>query len=1688
MKSPNIESLDSICNSYKVFPSPVVPLRDDLDLVPVPEIPVPEIPVPESLKLSPESSESVPINLRRINLVQLEPVPAMNLPIKINGVETTALLDTGAHVTLMRKSVADQLGIPVCASEKVDISGVGGARYRTLGLVEVSVVIHGIRMRPSHIHVVDNNCIDFPVFLGSDFFKINHLNVNSKKRTLIQVDSSTGARWVIYVDPPFHSCHLVCYNIPCVATKDVTLDSNIPEKIPVSWKLPGELDSGYDCPKCMADNITYVYDGEIVDNHLKKKIVGFTGCLGPCDSQSFILVSRVVPQVEHVKKGDIMGTISTLVEVPIEEFSSVNTVTPVQSEMVDSTTPSQCTSWSLNRIKENMKLGPDLTPEQEAAVYTMLFTRKAVLSTGDGDVGKVISGRHHIDLYDDTPIYQRPRRFPDPVADTIEEQCQELNALDIIEPSMSPWSSPVVPVRKPDGSIRLCIDYRKLNLVTIPDRFPMPNLTDAIYSLHGVTYFTTLDLVRGYYQLPVDPESREYTAFSTCRGHWQFKRMPFGLRNAPAAFQRQMQAVLMEFPHARVIVYIDDILIMETDFQKHLDLVQKVLSTLEHHGIKIKPAKCAWFQDKVKFLGHLVTRTGVSKLPEYIKKVEDFPQPTTVRQLREFLGLVNFQRKFAAGAAEIGRPLYSKTGGNGKKKLQWNDEMDQSFKKLKQIMSQEIELAFPDYSEAACPLELYVDASGHGVGACLCQNQNAQFRIIAYDSTSFNDTQKRYSVIERELAAIRWGVKTFRAFLYGQSFVLHTDHQPLVYLQNMRLVDSRLARTLEDLSDFDFKIVYTPGCKNGAADALSRLNPTGLENSEVTLLDGSLPAGLQIVTTVPGGGDSMLKSLFLSYQSFFDHQDADLPELPDTAQALRELLIDLLAKDPTKYGLVRGKPVNKLLKLLRYPGQMPIPEVLVAFSEYFKVIVCVHFGGDKPVLYRGISSISNHRIHLQCLAGIHYNPVRENPQYDVQAVYAALQIVACNYTMFVPPVILSPFREEVSLAGVIVPSCEDHDPTSVEESKLVSCNHSISEPGVVVVSVNGLNYCALLDSGAMVNLMCETVLKDHPNILLDVTDVRAVTGIASGHSPILGAVRLGVSLCGDFTDILNVSCAVVSEGTMGNCFILGQSFLSRVDLELDFYDNVVYFDNRLSPMGCSRPLNESGLVYGDLAFVYRTSLESTFISEEDISSDQLGSAQIRKLKDCIVKGISASNIPRNLKLFKRSWNSIQIHNDLVMKRLDAQLVPLVSFEYLLGIVLNTHIQMAHIGAFKLFELIGAHVWHPSLRKMVRDASTTCGVCQKNKPTSRVTLPPTLKIQTQAPFELMAIDLVSLPVTSQGYLGVVVIVDHFSKWLAVAPIKNKRSQTIINLLENNIFPSLLKLPVRMLSDNGPEFSSLEFNDLMERFNIHHIKTTVYKPSSNGAVERVNRTIIAFLRDLISHPSDWPSYLPQAVLIYNNTVHNETKISPAGFLLSREHSVKDVPLVSPETRELWSEGHPQYSAFQVGQSVLRKIHRSGRLNVHKFASKYEGPFKVFKVNDNQVTYELVNPLTGDLIKAHHVQLKVWKEPPGYIITYLNKFPIKVVSELEPIDVQDGREIDFNYDLYASGSGEPSVSTPVVPDNRFSCNSSSSSGSVCSSNLRVSDDSDQFISDLLVVDVPPDNLDDSSEVEVDRSSWQV
>ena len=1503
--------------------------------------------------------------LRRVNHVSLNPKPLIVLKVLIEKSEVEAMLDSGASASLIRRSVAEKLPVVMDVTEQTTVYGYGYTSVSTLGVIVVPICVHGYVCLPLKLRVVDDELIDYDVYLGKEFLVSNNISLNPHRRKLRHVDRETGVQWDYYIRKPGDdNIDMIYSHIPCVSVADVVIDSNFPIEVPVTWNLPG-FESSYICDSCLSRPSNWFYDGEIVSRSLINNIQGHPGIIDGKSGQLVVLVSRISPGEKKIKKGDVIGKLYTLVELTPKEQPNVN--------VIQGSNEREEPEFNLYDIE----LGSHLSENEKEAVYEMLNGVEGVFSKGDSDIGTATIGEHHIKLYDYTPIYQRPRRFPEPVSDEIEKQCQELNALDIIEPSSSPWSSPVVPVRKPDNSIRLCVDYRKLNKVTIQDRFPMPNLSDAVYSLHGVKYFTSLDLVKGYYQLKMAPEDKEYTAFSTAHGHWQFKRLPFGLCNAPASFQRQMQEILRDFPRHQVIVYIDDILILSKELRHHLELVRKVLKTLESHGIKIKPAKCSWFQQKVKFLGHMVSSSGISKLPSYMKRVEEYPKPETVRQLREFLGLINFQRKFAPHCGEIGKPLYSKTGGNGKKRLVWSEEMEKAFESLKELLCQDIELAFPDYSESASPLELYVDASGEGAGAYLSQQQNGEIRVIAFNSTSFNETQRRYSTIEKELVAIRWGVKSFKAFLYGQYFILHTDHQPLVYLHNMKMIDSRLARTLEDLSDFNFDIVYTPGKKNEAADALSRLYPQKLESQE---LNGQLPDGLKVIDLVPGGGDSMVHSLFIAYGHLIDSETSDLDiPFPDNVLTLRSQLVNYLSNNLERFGLKKNKDLNKRLKLMKLAGQLPIQEILLAFAELYHVYVYVYYGSSNPVIYKSSSTSGDRKIYLQCLAGIHYNPVRRTRQYR-EVVNSS---VNCCVIQGVLENLNHPTQDD-NLCEVIEAPLEIPENEDMLQSHVI-CNHSFADPDVRPVVLYERRYCALLDSGAEINLVSQSVIEENPNIEVELDNQENFKGLGSSDNPVSGIAKIPICL-DEAVGFQTFPFAIVPDNMIHHCLLIGMNCLDQYDHEIGTDEKSYYKD-----IFCTSPEPYENPNLSSMFHVFSITLQTDFIPADTVLLNQKNDAEISRVIACLRRGLSKKELPNGLNHFKRSWKTLKLKDGCLFKVYAGVGVPVVSFNYLVDLVLRTHVDMAHIGTFKLYELLVKNLWHPMLRKVVKDACGSCSICQKNKPTAHIVIPPTLKIVTQAPFELMAIDLVSLPTVFQGFVGVLVLVDHFSKWLAVAPIRNKQAKTIVNLLEHQIFPSLLRLPFRILSDNGPEFNSIEFADLMERMNIHHIKTTAYKPSSNGAVERVNRTVIGFLRDLSTHPSDWNTYLPQAIRVYNSTVHKETGLSPASFLLTKEHPVTDQPILSRETRETWLEGHPQYVPFQVYQSVLKKIPVTGRLNVHKFGPKYDGPYEVVYVNPNGVTYELKNLHTHEIVRAHHIQLKPWREPPTYIVDHLKRFPL-------------------------------------------------------------------------------------------------
>ena len=667
---------------------------------------------------------------------------------------------------------------------------------------------------------------------------------------------------------------------------------------------------------------------------------------------------------ETFKKGTYLGRVSTIVETEVNVLENMGNSAEMDEDILQQVDLSH------------------LPLADSSAVRKMLSKCAVVLSRGDDDIGCAGVTEHRIELHDTTPIRQKPRRFPDPVAQEIEKQCQELKSLDIIDYSRSPWSSPVVPIRKPDGTVRLCIDYRKLNKVTKADRFPMPNMTDLVYSLNGTEYFTSLDLVRGYYQVPLHPESRECTAFSTTKNHYEFKRLSFGLKNAPAAFQREMQEVLRGFPTKQVLVYIDDILIMSRSFDEHIALVGSVLATLAEYGIKVKPSKCSWFCSEVVFLGHIVGRHGVRKSEPYMKAVRDFPKPTTVKELRSFLGLANFQRKFVPNCSVLSRPLTSFMGLSDKTKLNWTAEMEESYENLKSALCSAMELAYPDYSADANRMEVSTDASGTGAGACLTQLQNGIVRVISYASTTFSRTQQNYSTIDRELAAIRWALRTFRGFLFGVPFLLFTDHRPLVYMNNIAQRNSRIARTMSELAEFDFEVRYRAGKDNQIADTLSRLTPALPSHPEITT--DTLPDGLTVLTSVEGGGDALPKSLFAVLQH---HRGAHNPSLPAPAcqTELRQQLVNEVLKNLELYASQSDRLSKNKIQLAALPGQLMGDWALRAFTKIYSLDVWVHHGIKYPIIHTSLENPStdpSKRVHLQCISGVHYNPLVENRFYQ----------------------------------------------------------------------------------------------------------------------------------------------------------------------------------------------------------------------------------------------------------------------------------------------------------------------------------------------------------------------------------------------------------------------------------------------------------------------------------------------------------------------------------------------------------------------------------------------------------------------------------------------------------------------------------------------------------------------------------
>lgn len=427
---------------------------------------------------------------------------------------------------------------------------------------------------------------------------------------------------------------------------------------------------------------------------------------------------------------------------------------------------------------------------------------------------------HEIKLKDgSTPFHIRPYRYSYEQCKAVQLQVDEFLEAEIIRPSDSPYASPYILVKKPDGTWRFCVDLRRLNKqVTHQDPYPLPLIEDILGSLGGMSCFSSLDLTAGYYQVRIKESDRWKTAFSTPNGHFEFNRLVMGLNNAPATFMRLMDKTLGHLRGKHCFTYLDDVIVFGRDFSAHNNSLSLVFEELRKANLKMRPSKCRFGQQSLQFLGHVISKDGILPSNDKLLAVSEVKSPKNIKELRAFLGLAGYYRRFVKGFSTIASPLNDLLKADAK--YIWTQTQEDAFTTLKLKLQQPPILA---HFREHLPTLVYTDASGHGLGVVLSQVENKKEHVNAYYSRTLNIHEKRYSTTEKECLAIIFALKKCRHYLLCRPFTVITDHIGLTYLFGQKDPSGRIARWSLLLSQFDMKISYRKGRVHNNADALSRL-------------------------------------------------------------------------------------------------------------------------------------------------------------------------------------------------------------------------------------------------------------------------------------------------------------------------------------------------------------------------------------------------------------------------------------------------------------------------------------------------------------------------------------------------------------------------------------------------------------------------------------------------------------------------------------------------------------------------------------------------------------------------------------------------------------------------------------------------------------------------------------------------
>lgn len=691
----------------------------------------------------------------------------------INGRKWPLIVDTGSNRTLLRRDLLDGSSLPRIEGGLCDVTG----RCTTLwGPKEIELTVHGISTN-LQVYVADE--LDEPCILGLDYLQLNECKLDIPAKEL-KIRGITVPITLGDVDqPPSKTLRVRVFETTTLRPESETL---------LCCSTEGR---GFDNP------------GLVESGHVRRSgvVVGRT-IVDTANSSIPVLVANLSKVPIRLQAGTYVGQCE-----PVEVMTSSQTM---HSSLGDGQLPEH-----LEDLMERSSQG--LTEDQCRGVRKLLGDFADTFSSGDHDLGKTNLVQHRIETGQAQPIKLPPRRIPMSKRKEAETMIRDMSDQGLIERSNSPWSSPLVLVKKKDGSLRCCVDYRLLNDSTVKDSYPLPRIDDTLDALSGAHWFSTLDLKAGYHQISVAKQDRMKTAFSSSSGLWQWRVMPFGLCNAPATFERLMEAVLSGLHWRTLLVYLDDVIVFGKTFDDELNRLREVLQRMRAANLKLNPKKCNLFRREVCYLGHIVSADGVMTDPMKTKAVRDWPVPSTKKELRSFLGLCTYYRRFVKDFASIAAPLHALT--KDKVSFSWDESCSESFDQLKDALTSTPVLTYPD---PAKEFILDTDASGCGVGAVLSQSHNGSEHVVAYYSRSLTSPEKNYCTTRRELLAIVESVRHFHHYLYGTPFTIRTDHSALRWLQSLKDPEGQLARWLARLGQYHFKVCHRPGKKHANADGLSR--------------------------------------------------------------------------------------------------------------------------------------------------------------------------------------------------------------------------------------------------------------------------------------------------------------------------------------------------------------------------------------------------------------------------------------------------------------------------------------------------------------------------------------------------------------------------------------------------------------------------------------------------------------------------------------------------------------------------------------------------------------------------------------------------------------------------------------------------------------------------------------------------